>query len=103
LKLSPDTYGREPLKFLNENDLLPPNILPRYELLVNQICDYVDPLFKNVEFLLLHGDCHSGNILWNNDNPYFIDFDDMLYAPPVQDFWMLTGSGDSYGQEMRKQ
>jgi Ser/Thr protein kinase RdoA (MazF antagonist) len=51
--------------------------------------------------VLLHGDCHSGNILWARNDPYFIDFDDMLYAPPVQDIWMLTGADDDYGKEQR--
>jgi Ser/Thr protein kinase RdoA (MazF antagonist) len=40
--------------------------------------------------------------LWNRDDPYFIDFDDMLYAPPVQDIWMLTGGDDDYGKERRQ-
>jgi Ser/Thr protein kinase RdoA (MazF antagonist) len=40
--------------------------------------------------------------LWNRDDPYFIDFDDMLYAPPVQDIWMLTGADDDYGKEQRR-
>jgi Ser/Thr protein kinase RdoA (MazF antagonist) len=40
--------------------------------------------------------------LWNRDDPYFIDFDDMLYAPPVQDIWMLTGADDDYGKDQRR-
>ena len=40
--------------------------------------------------------------MWNRDDPYFIDFDDMLYAPPVQDIWMLTGGDDDYGKERRQ-
>jgi Ser/Thr protein kinase RdoA (MazF antagonist) len=40
--------------------------------------------------------------LWNRDAPYFIDFDDMLYAPPVQDIWMLTGGDDDYGKARRE-
>jgi Ser/Thr protein kinase RdoA (MazF antagonist) len=101
LKLGPDTYGREPLRFLKENKLLPPTVEPRYEQLVNQLCDHIQPFFEGVEYLLLHGDCHSGNILWKGDEPYFIDFDDMLYAPPVQDFWMLAGGDDEYAIQNR--
>jgi len=100
--LSPDTFGRDTLKYLKEKELLPKHLGQHFETLVNQICDLSDPYFKKVENVLLHGDCHHGNVLWTNDNPYFIDFDDMLHAPPIQDMWMLTGSDDEYGVEMRR-
>ena len=66
----------------------------RFETIVTQLCAAMIPRFEDVQYVLLHGDCHSGNILWNRDDPYFIDFDGMLYAPPVQDLWMLTGGDD---------
>jgi len=101
-KLTPTTYGRDTLSFLKEQNLIPELFRQRYEILITQICDASDPMFEGVESVLLHGDCHAGNILWRGDEPYFIDFDDMLYAPPVQDIWMLTGSDDSYGKTMRE-
>lgn len=102
LSLNPQTYAKEPLKFLKEGNFIPHQLSSRYEMLVNQICDTITPRFQGVETVLLHGDCHAGNILWNQDAPYFIDFDDMLYAPPVQDIWMLTGADDEDGKERRK-
>jgi Ser/Thr protein kinase RdoA (MazF antagonist) len=36
----------------------------------------------------LHGDCHAGNILWNEQGPLFVDFDDCASGPAVQDLWM---------------
>ena len=27
-------------------------------------------------WIRVHGDCHSGNILWRDNNPHFVDFDD---------------------------
>ncbi len=66
------------------------------------MCDLMDPLFdEHVEYVLLHGDCHAGNVLWRGDEPYFIDFDDMLYGPPVQDCWMLIGGDDEYAMKNR--
>jgi Ser/Thr protein kinase RdoA (MazF antagonist) len=38
--------------------------------------------------LRLHGDCHAGNILWNEQGPLFVDFDDCIGGPAVQDLWM---------------
>ena len=101
LRLDPQTYGRDPLKFLKDGNFVPMELASRFETIVTQICDAITPRFEDVKYVLLHGDCHSGNILWNRDDPYFIDFDDMLYAPPVQDIWMLTGGDDDYGKEQR--
>ena len=102
LRLEPQTYGREPLKFLIDENFIPMQLASRFETIVTQICDAVTPRFGDAQYVLLHGDCHCGNILWNRDDPYFIDFDDMLYAPPVQDIWMLTGGDDDYGKERRE-
>ena len=41
--------------------------------------------------LRLHGDCHPGNVLWTDDGPHFVDFDDARTGPAVQDLWMLAG------------
>lgn len=43
--------------------------------------------------LRLHGDCYAGNVLWTDDGPHFVDFDDSRMGPAVQDLWMLL-SGD---------
>jgi len=102
LRLDPQTYGRAPLKVLKDGNFMPMQIASRIETIVTQICDAIAPRFEHVQYVLLHGDCHSGNILWNGDAPYFVDFDDMLYAPPVQDIWMITGGDDDYGKARRR-
>jgi Ser/Thr protein kinase RdoA (MazF antagonist) len=47
----------------------------------------------DVALIRLHGDCHVGNILWTDDGPHFVDFDDARAGPAIQDLWMLL-SGD---------
>ena len=50
--------------------------------------------------LRLHGDCHPGNILWRATGPLFVDFDDSLGGPAVQDLWMfIAGSPDRMRRE----
>ena len=49
-----------------------------------------------VATLRLHGDCHAGNVLWTDDGPHFVDFDDARTGPAVQDLWMLL-SGRARG------
>ena len=57
--------------------------------------------------LNVHGDCHTGNILWrpNADNqggPHFVDLDDSLRAPAMQDIWMLlSGDNDEQQHQLR--
>jgi Ser/Thr protein kinase RdoA (MazF antagonist) len=100
-RLTPDTYGRESLETILREGLLAPGLAPIYAQYATQICDLVDPLFAGTSFVLTHGDCHAGNVLWRDGQPYFIDFDDMLYAPPVQDFWMLIGGDDAFAEKNR--
>ena len=102
LRLDSETYGREPLEFLKHGHFIPMELASRFQTVAGEICAVITPRFAGANYILLHGDCHSGNILWNRDDPYFIDFDDMLYAPPVQDIWMLTGGDDEYGNERRR-
>jgi Ser/Thr protein kinase RdoA (MazF antagonist) len=102
LRLDPQTYGREPVRFLMDGHFVPMELASRFATIATEICDAATRLFANVPYILVHGDCHSGNVLWNRDDPYIIDFDDMLYAPAVQDVWMLAGSDDDYGKERRR-
>ena len=46
------------------------------------------------------GDCHRGNILWTDLGPHFVDLDDCLTGPAIQDLWMLLAGSR---QEMRTQ
>ena len=48
-----------------------------------------------------HGDCHSGNILWRDDNAHFVDLDDAMMAPAIQDIWMLlSGNRDRQNAQL---
>jgi Ser/Thr protein kinase RdoA (MazF antagonist) len=50
--------------------------------------------------LRLHGDCHLGNVLWNPHGPVFVDLDDCLTGPAVQDLWMMcSGTAEQRQRE----
>ena len=55
----------------------------------------VESRFEAVDYrsIRLHTDCHMGNVLWRDDTPHFVDFDDAMRGPAIQDLWMLL-SGD---------
>ena len=51
--------------------------------------------------LRLHGDCHPGNLLWRHDTAHFVDLDDALTGPAIQDLWMLlSGDAGARGTQM---
>jgi Ser/Thr protein kinase RdoA (MazF antagonist) len=52
--------------------------------------------------LRLHGDCHPGNILWSDAGPCFVDLDDAMNGPAVQDLWMLFGA-DTAGAALARE
>ena len=63
-----------------------------YRSVIDQALEGVRHCFARagkVQTLRLHGDCHAGNVLWTDDGPHFVDFDDSRMGPAVQDLWML--------------
>lgn len=96
-------FGREPRDWLLAHEALPPDLLPAWKAVVEQCIDAVQAAFDRVgplRTIRLHGDCHAGNVLWTDDGPHFVDFDDARTGPAVQDLWMLL-SGDA--QDMTRQ
>jgi Ser/Thr protein kinase RdoA (MazF antagonist) len=43
------------------------------------------------------GLCDTINVLWRDEAPHFVDFDDARSAPAIQDLWMML-SGDRLRQ-----
>lgn len=90
--LDTTTFGHEPRDYLLAHDFIPPELLAAYQSVLAQALDGVRRCFDRagtVATIRLHGDCHSGNVLWTDDGPHFVDFDDSRMGPAVQDLWML--------------
>jgi Ser/Thr protein kinase RdoA (MazF antagonist) len=86
------SFGIEPRDFLLAHGFIPADIAAAYRSVVDQALDGVRHCFDragSVKQLRLHGDCHAGNVLWTDDGPHFVDFDDSRMGPAVQDLWML--------------
>ena len=89
--LSPETYGAASLQYLLDDGRVNPQVEQRFEQVVTDIIRLSEELFKGQPLQRIHGDCHAGNILWNEKTgPSFIDFDDMVMGPPIQDLWLLA-------------
>ena len=90
------SFGIEPRDWLLEHDFIPHDLLAAWTSAVELALDRVRRCYEragDVRTLRLHGDCHAGNVLWTDDGPHFVDFDDSRMGPAMQDLWMLL-SGD---------
>lgn len=90
--LDATSFGVEPSAYLLDNGLIPPDLDTAYRSVVKLALAAVQRCFERagkVRNLRLHGDCHVGNVLWTENGPHFVDFDDARMGPAVQDLWML--------------
>lgn len=99
--LSSESYALKPLEFLLENNFLPYHIKSRYSNAVREIADIYSSLSADVPIHRIHGDCHPGNLIKGVNGFFFLDFDDFLTGPAVQDIWMLIQSRDDEGLRQR--
>jgi Ser/Thr protein kinase RdoA (MazF antagonist) len=86
------TFGHEPRDWLLAHGFIPNDLMEAWSSTVDHALDAVSRCYDaagEVALLRLHGDCHSGNVLWTDDGPHFVDFDDARTGPAVQDLWML--------------
>ena len=84
-------------------DVVDLNYQGAYRDLVGAILDTLTTHLagRNTPLINVHGDCHGGNMLWRDDRPHFVDLDDSLRAPAMQDLWMLlSGERDEETQQL---
>jgi len=100
--INPQTFGHDSVDFVSKN-FIPAALKPAYDSLTADLLVRIDVAFAQadgVSYIRVHGDCHGGNLLWRNDAPNIVDFDDSRMAPAVQDIWMLL-SGDRDRQRIQ--
>jgi len=99
-----ESYGTEPRAWLLESRLIPADVLEAWTSVTALALDGVRRAIDragDVKTIRLHGDCHAGNVLWTDDGPHFVDFDDSRMGPAVQDLWMLlSGERDSMVRQL---
>ena len=86
-----------------EAEFIPINLKKQYEKVSNILISRVEEKFSKHEFknIRIHADCHLGNILWREQRPHFVDFDDSRNGPAVQDLWMfLSGNLSEKSRQM---
>lgn len=99
------TFGEEPRDYLLACGWIPADLEPAWRAAVDQALTSVRHCYGRagaVRSIRLHGDCHAGNVLWTDDGPHFVDFDDSRMGPAVQDLWMLlSGTREEMTRQLR--
>ena len=100
--LDAESVPLEALERLEDEDWLPPSCRARYVRAVEGLVDVYRERSAGIEIQPIHGDCHAGNLLRGNEGWFFLDFDDMVIGPPVQDVWMLLPGRDAEADRQRR-
>ncbi len=100
--LNSHSHGHASVALLSAS-FIPPSLKPAYVSVARDLLAGIDATLAECAPLTLirtHGDCHVGNVLWRDEAPNFVDFDDSCMAPAIQDLWMLL-SGDRAQRELQ--
>ena len=98
--LNIETFAQQPSEFVLAHDFIPAELTEVYRSLTEQLIEESAKCYAragDIALIRSHGDCHPRNILWTDDGPHIVDFDDARLAPAVQDLWMFL-AGDRADQ-----
>jgi Ser/Thr protein kinase RdoA (MazF antagonist) len=91
-RLDVATLGQASLDWLAAHDTLPHDVATRWHDTAQAALAQARAAFDDcadMATVRLHGDCHPGNLLWTAQGPHFVDLDDAMNGPAIQDLWML--------------
>lgn len=89
-RLDSQYLGQSSIDFIEHHLVFDPAIKTRYLDVARTFINQAGPILDRCQFQRVHGDCHRGNILKRDEQIFFLDFDDMVLAPRVQDMWMMV-------------
>lgn len=95
-KLHPKQFITAHFDFLKNADFLPRQMRDNYLILCKSITPSIQQVIERQPTQRIHGDIHKGNILWTDEGPWLLDFDDCATGPREQDFWLLLPGRDHY-------
>src|SRR5262245_38330505 len=96
-----ERFGEQARRLVIDSGFVPESLGQQYARVSEQVIRRVRQAFDAfgpLRMLRIHGDCHAGNILWRESGPLFVDLDDCMAGPRIQDLWMFL-SGDAASQQ----
>ncbi len=99
-QLTVEAFGHQSMLTLVHSGHVPDTLLEAFDAAGAHAMHDVEALFERAEFasIRLHGDLHAGNILWTDDGPVVMDFDDCASGPALADLWMFLSGDREYQQ-----
>lgn len=94
-------FGHDSLRAVLASGQIPAPLGDNFKHLGSALLVRIEEAFNRATpttTLRLHGDCHPGNILWRDGVAHFVDLDDCLTGPAIQDLWMFL-SGSPHDQQ----
>lgn len=104
-RLSVERLGLQARETVLRCGLLPEGLVESYERASSALLERIERTLTTAgtpRELRIHGDCHLGNLLWDAHGPVFVDLDDCVMGPAIQDLWMLL-SGSAAEQQRQWQ
>ncbi|MFQ5658830.1 MAG: serine/threonine protein kinase [Gammaproteobacteria bacterium] len=98
-EISLEIFAIKPRRLLLDGGFIPDDLIDAYTSLTDLVIDSIDACMQRAadyQRLRLHGDCHLGNVLWYDDAPFMVDFDDGRMGPAIQDLWMFLSGDRNY-------
>ncbi len=95
--------GHEAYQYVLAEGFIPSDLELAYRSIAEDLVTRIESVFEavmGVSYIRLHGDCHVGNVMWTEQGPCFVDMDDCLSGPAIQDLWMLL-SGEREEQQQQ--
>ncbi|HTY12911.1 MAG TPA: serine/threonine protein kinase [Candidatus Omnitrophota bacterium] len=90
IRWEPENATREHVAIIFEHEFILPDFKKSLTTASDLFIKVAKPLFTDRKFILLHGDCHKGNLIFRpGEGIYMVDFDDCCIGPAAQDLWLL--------------
>jgi len=103
VELSTDNFLKPAHQFLAQYGEIPDYLKLPFNTVLDHIVSLIEQKLAEagtVSQLRVFGDCHPGNILWTDTGPHFVDLDDSVNGPAIQDLWMML-NGDRANQMLQ--
>lgn len=93
--LNTQQWVTESMATLKTTELLPDNLAQAFWAIAEPLAAQLEQVdLSQYQHQRLHGDCHLGNLLERDEKLTFVDFDDAIMGPAIQDLWMMLAGED---------
>lgn len=99
--LSTELFGMRALENVRAWGKIPNPLGPEFFRVAEDLVKRLEWVNNCMDFIPTHGDLHRLNLLQTEEGGSFwlVDFDDCMWAPDIQDLWLLSAGCNLIGEE----